>query len=91
MYKNKITIVIIVLAILLGVFSWYEIRPYYIRNKCIAEARKNAVLDTNQPQYYKDDLIDRTKLQGQLMEEGYLNCVREHGLAQWIKFNLKVF
>ncbi len=81
MHKNRI-LVVIVLVLILAAFSWFEVRPAYVRNKCLAEARENAVLDTNQPQYYKDDLIERTKLQDQLMEKSYLNCVREYGLAQ---------
>jgi hypothetical protein len=81
MHKNKITVVV-VLLVLVGLFSWYEIRPSYIRNKCLTDARENAVLDTNQPQYYKNDLIERTKLQDQLIEKSYLNCVREYGLSQ---------
>jgi len=79
---NKNNIVLVVVIVLVSLFSWYEVRPSYVRNKCLTEARKNAVLDTNQSQYYKDNLIERTKLQDQLMEKSYLNCIREHGLAQ---------
>jgi hypothetical protein len=80
MHKNKI-IIITLLLLFATFFSWYEIWPSYVRHKCLVDARENAVLDTNQPQYYKDDLIERTKLQDQLIEQGYMNCIREYGLA----------
>lgn len=80
--RNKATIAVFVLVVLLGLFFWYEIWPSYVRNKCLTEARENAVFDTNLPQNYSDNLIERTLLQDQLMESSYLNCVREYGLPQ---------
>ena len=74
---------ILPLIVLIGlVFYWYDFRLSQVRKKCHAEALENAVLDTNQPQYYNDNLIERTEKQNQLIDASYINCVRGKGLEK---------
>lgn len=82
MTKNKNIFILGLIIILGGIVYLYKIVPSEIRKECFADASKSAIEDTNPPLYQdSQDRIVRMQLQNQLIGDGYLNCVREKGLA----------
>jgi len=81
-YNAKIAIILMIIFFLMLIFYWYEWRPNTIRKNCMAKASEDAVLDTNQPEYYIANIIDRQKLQSELINNNYLSCVRKSGLNE---------
>jgi hypothetical protein len=82
MMKIYIISLVSTLILAVGFFYWFGFRPVEIRKECFVEASKNAIEDTNPPLYQgSQDRIVRMQLQYQLIESGYLSCVRQNGLA----------
>jgi hypothetical protein len=85
--KLKIAAIICVtILLILGVlFYWYEYRPSGIRKECVSAAQSYAInlykIQANlEPSEYAEKRVQQGMYLLDDYEEGYKNCLREHGL-----------
>lgn len=88
--KQYWLIILLIFIVMGGLFYWFEWLPYQgkkaemrIKERCLNTARSAAVYTTKNSEKYKDaDIVDRDKIQREITEKSYSNCLIENGVEK---------
>jgi len=78
--KNYTGLIWLIITVLALVFFWFEWRPASIKKSCMSGAKEAVIRMTNLSDTYVADTVERQRIQLELTDDLYRDCLREKGL-----------